>query len=260
MRQTSGLSYDDVPRMVATLLERLRAHGPRVHCITNSAAQTFTANVLLAMGCVPSMTLSAEEIEAFVVRSDALLIDLGTFDRERRAAAGLAVNSARQYKLPWVLDPVFVDRSPLRLEFAHWLIEQGPKAMRLNLAEFGALARTEPSRESAMAYARDHKVAVGLTDEIDLVTDGERVTEVVNGHPLMARVAAMGCASSALVAACLAIEEDAWRATTAALVMIGLAGERAAAESVGPGTFATAIIDALYGLETPSLIAHAKVM
>ncbi|HXZ46436.1 MAG TPA: hydroxyethylthiazole kinase, partial [Pseudolabrys sp.] len=27
---------------------RLRARGPRVHCITNAVAQNFTANVLLA--------------------------------------------------------------------------------------------------------------------------------------------------------------------------------------------------------------------
>ena len=75
----------------AVLLDRLRAQSPRVHCITNAVAQNFTANVLLAAGAVPSMTLSAEEIGAFVAGSNALLVNLGTFDNERRAATEIAV-------------------------------------------------------------------------------------------------------------------------------------------------------------------------
>jgi hydroxyethylthiazole kinase len=75
----------------------------------------------------------------------------------------------------------------------------------------------------------------------------------------MAKVTAMGCAGSALVAAFLAIEPDALRATAAALMMLGIAGELAARDVKGPGTFATAIIDAVNALDAPALIAHAKV-
>ncbi len=64
----------------------MRERSPRVHCVTNAVAQTFTANVLLAAGAIPSMTISADEIGAFVARADALLINLGTFDAERRDA------------------------------------------------------------------------------------------------------------------------------------------------------------------------------
>ena len=74
----------------------------------------------------------------------------------------------------------------------------------------------------------------------------------------MAKVTAMGCAASALVAACLAVEPDAWRATAAALVMIGVAGELAAAKAQGPGSFAVAILDALHNLDGPTLIARAR--
>ena len=68
--------------------------GPRVHCITNAVAQNFTANVLLAAGCVPSMTLSPEEIGPFVAGAQALLVNLGTFDSERREATEIAVETA----------------------------------------------------------------------------------------------------------------------------------------------------------------------
>ena len=103
------------------------------------------------------------------------------------------------------------------------------------------------------------KPSIALSGATDLISDGERLATVSNGHALMGKVTAMGCATSALMAACLAVESDAFRAATAALVMIGVAGEMAAAKADGPGSFAVAIIDALYALDGETLIAHARV-
>jgi len=255
----NALSRDDLAQNAAALLDRLRTRGPHVHCITNTVAQNFTANALLSLGCQPSMTLSAGEIGDFVARSQALLVNLGTFDRERREAIEIAVDTARRNKVPWVLDPVFVDRSAPRAGFARALIGRGPQVLRLNRAEFSALAGCEATPDALIAYARDKGLAVGLSGETDWVADGERVATVANGHALMAKVTAMGCAASALIAACLAVEQDGWRATAAGLLMIGVAGELAATQAKGPGSFAVAIIDALYNLDGPALIAHARV-
>jgi hydroxyethylthiazole kinase len=259
MHHPQAASRDDTVQVTAALLDRLRARKPHVHCITNAVAQNFTANMLLAAGCVPSMTLSPEEIAQFVARAHALLVNLGTFDRERREATEIAVETASQDNVPWVLDPVFVDRAAPRAAFARELVALGPKAVRLNHAEFSALAGAEPSRAALVAYAREKKIVIGLSGETDLVTDGERVITIANGHPLMAKVTAIGCAASALIAAYLSVEQDAWRATVAALVTIGVAGELAAARTQGPGSFAVAIIDALHNLDAQTLIAHARV-
>ncbi|HEY1473377.1 MAG TPA: hydroxyethylthiazole kinase [Pseudolabrys sp.] len=259
MRDSGVATRENVPQVAAALLERLRARSPRVHCITNTVAQYFTANVLLAVGTVPSMTLSMEEIALFVVGANALLVNLGTFDRERREATEMAVKTAAQAGVPWVLDPVFIDRVPPRAAFARDLIARTPKAVRLNAAEFTALSGSEPTRGTLATYARDTKTAIGLSGETDWVSDGERLAVIANGDALMAKVTAMGCAASALVAACLGVEEDAWRATAAALTIIGVAGELAAAEAQGPGSFAVAIIDTLHNLDGPTLIARAKV-
>ena len=251
------------PRALASaavdILQKLRARTPHVHCVTNTVAQNFTANVLLALGCVPSMTLSAGEIGDFVAGSDALLVNLGTFDRERREASEIAVDAARRGNVPWVLDPVFVDRSAPRAGFARVLIGRGPRVLRLNRAEFSALAGGEATPDALIAYAGDKNLTVGLSGEADWVADSERLASIANGHALMAKVTAMGCAGSALNAACLAVEPDAWRATAAALLVIGVAGEVAAARAAGPGSFAVAILDALYNLDGPTLVAHAKV-
>jgi hydroxyethylthiazole kinase len=259
MRHPGQATRDDVTHTAAALLERLRARSPRVHCITNAVAQNFTANVLLAVGCVPSMTVSAEEISAFVSRADALLVNLGTFDPERREATAIAVETAIRGSLPWVLDPVFIDRSIARADFARALLASLPKAVRLNAAEFTALSGNEPTRDALTALARGTKSVIGLSGAADLVGDGERLAVIANGHPLMAKVTAMGCAVSALVAACTVVEDDAWLATAAALAIAGVAGELAAEKATGPGSFAVAFLDTLFNLDGPALIAWAKV-
>jgi len=100
---------------------------------------------------------------------------------------------------------------------------------------------------------------VGLTGDPDIVTDGARTVSIRNGDPLMAQVTAMGCAASALVAACLAVEADAWRATAAGLLLVGIAGELAAACAHGPGTLAVGILDTLNALDQRAIVEHARV-
>jgi hydroxyethylthiazole kinase len=243
----------DLPAITAEVLARLRARAPRVHCITNAVAQAFTANMLLAAGAIPSMTISADEVGAFVARADALLVNLGTFDVERRAAADAAIAAAGE-RVPWVLDPVFIDRAPARAAYAKALVAKAPRVIRLNAAEFGALAGDAAPAD----YAREHATVVGLTGATDLVTDGSRHAGITNGHRLMGKVTAMGCAASALVAACLAVEPDAWRATVAGLLAFGVAGEVAAERARGPGSLAVEIIDALHDLDRATLLKRGR--
>ncbi len=241
--------------MAEDVLARIRSRAPRVHCLTNSVAQQYTANMLLAAGAVPSMTVAPEEVGAFVASADALLVNLGTFDAERRAAVELAVAAAGERRLPWLLDPVFIDRSPARAQFARKLVAGGPRAIRLNAAEFETLAGGDgPTR-----FAHSRGAVVALTGDVDVVTDGERRAAIASGHPLMGVVTAMGCAGSALVCAGLAVEADAWLATTAALTAFAVAGEVAADQARGPGSFAGAIIDALYRLDGATLRARARI-
>jgi len=250
--------HTELPAMAAELLSRLRERRPRVHCITNAVAQTFTANVLLAAGAVPSMTIDAEEVADFVTGADALLVNLGTFDAGRRAAAEIAIETANGAGKPWVLDPVFIDRTARRGAFARDLVAAKPRAIRCNRAEFEALAGAGPEGGALAGYALDSGAVVGLTGAIDLVTDGARLAAIANGDPMMARITAMGCAASALVTAALAVSGDAWTATAAALLWIGVAGDIAAKTAVGPGSLTVNLLDALYRLDADTLITHAR--
>ena len=130
----------DWPAITAELLSRLRRESTRVHAITNAAAQVLTANLILAAGGTPSLTIAPEEITAFTSRADALLVNLGTLDGDRRAAIPWGIAAAKAQGKPWVLDPVFVDASPARLELARLCLAGTPCVLRCNRAEFAALA------------------------------------------------------------------------------------------------------------------------
>lgn len=253
MRGSTGL-----PRATADILARLRARRPRVHCITNAVAQAFTANVLLAVGAVPSMTVAIDEIADFVAGADALLVNLGTLDPERRGAIARAVETATTAGRPWVLDPVFVDRSAPRAAMARGLVDRGPRIIRLNDGEFATLAGVPASDAACRDYARAHRTVIALTGKTDVVTEAERRAAVANGDALMAKVTAMGCAASALVAACAAVESDAWLAAIAGLLIIGVSGEVAAARAAGPGSFAVGILDALHALDDATILQRAR--
>jgi hydroxyethylthiazole kinase len=245
--------------IAADVLARIRARAPRVHCITNSVAQQYTANMLLAVGAVPSMTIAPEEIGAFTDGAGALLVNLGTFDKERKSAIEVALGAAAKHGVPWLLDPVFIERSSARAQFARELVSRGPAVVRLNAAEFAALAGEAADSGAPARYAPVHATVVALTGEVDVVADGERRMTIANGDPLMGLVTAMGCAGSALVCAALAVEADAFLATTATLAAFGVAGELAAVHADGPGSFAIAIVDALYNLRVADLRARIKV-
>jgi hydroxyethylthiazole kinase len=245
--------------IAADILGRVRDRAPRVHCITNTVAQQYTANMLLAAGAVPSMTIAREEIVSFVASADALLVNLGTLDAERRGAIDVALGAVHAARMPWVLDPVFIESSPGRAQFARELLARGPSAVRLNPAEFAPLFGGDPADEAAARVAEACATVVALTGGIDIVTDGGRRVAIANGHPLMGRVTAMGCAGSALVCAALAVETDAWLASVAALAALGVAGEVAGATARGPGSFASAIIDVLHGLDRATLRARLTV-
>jgi len=241
-----GLSADTI----ASVLDNLRTHAPRVHCITNSVAQTFTANVLLAAGAVPSMTIAPEEVGAFSRSADAVLVNLGTLDAVRRLAIEEVLDSVEATGKPWVLDPVFVDRSPVRCAYASDLMERGPWVIRANNAEYDALT----GDESALPADR----IIAMTGERDRIFGEGHSATLKNGHPMLARTTATGCAGGALLAACLAVEPDPFTATAAGLAIFALAGEIAGEKAKGPGSLVPLLLDALYSLERADITARLK--
>jgi len=71
-------------------------------------------------------------------------------------------------------------------------------------------------------------------------------------------VTGTGCILSAIIGAFAAVETDPLAAAAGAIAFFGVAGERAALRSQGPGTFRAALIDVLSELSPDDLIANGR--
>jgi len=248
-------------------LRQLRQRRPLVHAISNLVSLTPVANALLALGATPVMAHAEVEVAEITGAADALLLNLGTLEPAREAAMQRALARAAARAIPVVLDPVGVGASEYRRAVALALLQQAPVTLiRGNASEIRALAgETATARgvdsleasTAALAAARElaarHARVVVVSGTRDLLIHREAELAVANGHPLMARVTAMGCIASALCAAFAAVDPQPLRAAAHAMACMGLAGELAMQEAVGPGSLAVGFVDALYALEGPRL-------
>jgi hydroxyethylthiazole kinase len=245
---------------VGKAVAQLRASAPRVHVITNSVAQNFTANVLLAAGATPSMTIALDEVSAFTASADALLVNIGTLDANMREAIPCAIAVAKREKKPFVLDPVLVDRSPPRLAFANTILAEGPAIVRANVAELTTLAGGITNDDAVAEFAEKHECVVAATGSTDFVTDGKNFIYLGNGHLLMSKITAMGCAASALTAAFAAVESSPFIATVAALSMMNVAGEIVGKDAKGPGSFAVALLDTIHAIDSQTIYTRLEIL
>lgn len=238
----------------------IRQQSPIIHNITNYVAMNFSANALLAIGASPLMSSEPEEMEEIAGEADALVINIGCLERTQAEAMFKAASVVHALGKPWVLDPAGVGLSRLRRATADRLVkEYCPALIRGNATEIMVLSgadtksrgldsrhTTSEALEYASRLAVESGAVVAVSGATDYVTDGKRVEEVSGGSPMMACVTAMGCTASAVAAAFLAVDDDAFAASVNAMTLMATAGRKAAEKSGGPGSFAAQFIDCLY--------------
>ncbi len=254
-------------------LVAIRDQRPLVMNITNFVAMNFSANVLLAAGASPVMSHAREEVADMAAQVQALVLNIGTLEPAWVDAMHIAASTAAARGIPVVLDPVGAGATPFRTQVARDLLASGAMtAVRGNAGELAALAGLRGTVQGVDAagalpqsdlssWARGQRVLAIATGAVDVATNGADTRRVANGHPLMARVTATGCSLSALVGAFLAVARPAERldAAAAALAVFGVAGEAAARQAGGPGTFAPLLLDALAALEPGQVDAAARI-
>ncbi|HKA25770.1 MAG TPA: hydroxyethylthiazole kinase [Gaiellaceae bacterium] len=254
-------------------LAAIRARKPLVHQITNYVVMNETANATLALGALPVMAHAREEVEEMAAIAGALVLNIGTLSPhwvQAMVAAGHAANAAG---VPVVLDPVGAGATRYRTETAQMiLLELDVAVVRGNAAEIATLAGREAeirgvesigASDSAAALARAAARELGtvaaVTGAVDQVSDGDTTVGIANGNPLLARITGSGCIATAITGSFLAVRADAPLAAAAeALVALGVAGEDAARDAQGPGSFHAALYDALDGLDPQTIDGRAK--
>jgi hydroxyethylthiazole kinase len=230
-----------------------------------------TANATLALGALPVMAHAPQEVEEMAAVAGALVLNIGTLSEHWIEAMLLAGKAATG---PIVLDPVGAGATRYRTETARRLLDELDIAVvRGNAAEIATLAGREAEirgvesigagdapEELARAAARTLGTVAAVTGPIDYVSDGDRVIAVANGHELLGTVSGTGCMSTAVTGAFLATKpKEPLEAAAEALVAFGVAGEDAARDARGPGTFHAGLYDALYNLDPETLDQRARV-
>ena len=249
---------------------RLRERRPLVHQITNYVVMNETANATLAIGALPVMAHAREEVEQMASAAGALVLNIGTLSPPWVEAMLLAGRAANAAGVPVVLDPVGAGATDYRTETARRIAGEVELAVvRGNAAEIATLAggRRRSAASSRSAAESGARARGGCAS----TRHGRRrdrprrprlrrraVNAVANGHPLLATVTGTGCMSTAMTGCFLAVAPP-LEAATAALVAFGVAGEDAAREARGPGSFHVGLYDALAALDPGTLDGRARV-
>ncbi|MDI9259267.1 hydroxyethylthiazole kinase [Alicyclobacillus sendaiensis] len=258
-------------------LERVRAERPLVHNITNLVVTNIAANTLLALGASPVMAHAHEEVADMASIARAIALNLGTLDPYVVTSMDLASEAANRRGVPIVLDPVGAGATPYRTGAAMRLLDtRRVQVLRGNQGEIGVLtgAGGEVAGVDAKGagaglvdamrrFARDRGLIVAATGEEDLVTDGEVVYELANGHPWEASITGSGCSLTAVIGAFVGVSDGTkgglLEATVAAITCFNVAAEMAAEGAGGPGSFQVRLLDALHTLTARDVDARARI-
>jgi len=244
-------------------LRQVRERNPLVLNVTNNVVPNLTANALLALGASPAMTHAPDDAAELAAVSDALVLNIGTPAAsyvESMFKAGAVANAKA---VPVVLDPVAVGATGYRREVVRELFARVRlAAVRGNASEILSLAGEQgtskgadstQASEEAMDAARSLAARLGavvcVSGARDMLTDGQQVLAVDNGHIMMTKVTGLGCAATALVGAFAACGEDILALSASAMAVMGLAGEVAAQGAAGPGTLQVRFLDTLYAMD-----------
>lgn len=262
--------------MLGDILNRTRTRSPLVHCMVNLVTANDCANMVLAAGASPIMAEDFEEVEQVTAFCDALVLNLGTPSPRKIEALLLAGETARRLDKPVVLDPVGAGCSDFRKNAAQALLTRvRPDIIRGNAGEIRTLlqggsthrgvdaeAVEEAPHVLARALAEKTGAVVVLSGEADIVTDGQTVFCVHNGHPMMRSVTGTGCQMSVLIGAFAAANPDCLlHSALAGVCACGLCGElalRRLSALDGNASYRNYIIDAVYHLSERDLEEGAR--
>ena len=253
--------------VLSAAIAAVRTQSPLVHNITNYVVMNNSANALLAIGASPVMAHWVSEMEEMTAIAGALVLNIGTLDDKWIDGMLAAGKAAMRRDTPIVLDPVGVGATSQRAEAAMKIIEHcRPTIIRGNASEIMALVdasvksrgvdsseSSDDALESAKRLAVDTGAVVVISGATDYITNGTDVYTVEGGNPIMTTVTGMGCTSTAIVGAFAAVVEDPMVAATAAMAVMSLAGERAAANARGNGSMQMHFLDELYNLTPETL-------
>ena len=259
--------------MIEEILEKVRKEKPLVHHITNWVTIYDCANITRAFGALPVMAHAKEESGDMAKIASCLVLNIGTLTPDLIESMIIAGKSANEKKIPVVLDVVGVGATKLRNEKALELIDEikvniikGNASEIANLAGKKILTRGVESTEVkanlvelAKKLALKRNATVVVTGKEDIVTNGNKVFIIKNGHKMMGNIVGTGCMAASVIGSFAGIEKDYTLASAAALACFGIAGELAAKRSNGLGSFKEKLYDEVFNLNSKIIREMIKI-
>lgn len=277
--------------MFENIIENVHNYKPLIHSITNYVSMNDCANILLASGGSAIMSEDVHEVEDITSLCSGLNINIGMLNEEKLEAMLLAGKKANIINNPVVLDPVGAGASSFRTASALRIMKEVRlSAIRGNISEIKALLYaiegidnkdivsmgveavtadriTENNLSEVVQLAAELALKINtvicMTGVIDIVTDGNIVYYIRNGHPMMSKVTGAGCQLSELVAAYITANNDRIpEAAAAAVSVMGICGEIAYNRMSGldgNASYRNYIIDAVYNMTDDMLCNMCKV-
>lgn len=244
---------------LGTVIKNIREKQPIIFHITNTVTINDCANITLAAGAAPLMSFCAEEIEDICSFAAALVINIGTMDKQMRDMAFQAGQTANRLGKPVIFDPVGAGATRARKELVAQLLAKVQfSVIKGNMAEIKSIYGIENREnrgvdsvedlengiEIAQNLALQYGTVLAITGKQDIISDGQRVARVNNGTPVLGKLTGTGCMTASLIGSACGANRDYFTATAAAVAMMGIAGEKANAQhSAGNGTVRVAILD-----------------
>ena len=257
---------------ISDIRKTVRQNQPLIHCITNPISINQCANAILAIGARPMMAEHPKEVSEITRTACSLMLNLGNITDARMESMLRSAQTAKEQKIPFLLDAVGIACSTLRREYVHKLLNTAPPTViKGNYSEIQALYRASYHSSgvdadsaldihtidhTAISLARSMKTIILASGKDDIVTDGKRLYHIQNGTYQLSQVTGTGCLLGALCASYLSAKTGIEAVLTGCSVL-GICGELAQTDR-GTGTFLCKLMDSLSTLTDADLKEKLK--
>jgi hydroxyethylthiazole kinase len=267
----------NITARAANLIAQVRKKSPLVHQITNYVTVNDCANITLAAGASPVMADDIAEAAEITAISSVLLLNIGTLNEKTVDSMLVSGKKANELGLPVVFDPVGAGASTFRDQTTRMILSRIKIAVvRGNLSEISFAAGLKATTKgvdasgadfgndavfAAKETARQSGCVAAVTGATDIVSDGQRVIRIQNGHAMLSGITGTGCMATALIGAFAGVAKDYLAAAVAGVAVMGIAGEIAfeAAGNKGLGSYHAALTDAVSLMDENVFEKRAKI-
>lgn len=259
---------------VCEALELIKRRNPLVHHITNYVSVNDCANITLTIGASPIMSDEIDDIKDLIKISNALVLNIGTLNNRTIESMVYFGKEANKINIPIVLDPVGAGATKLRTETALKILEEVKiNVLRGNMSEIKSLLgvsfntkgvdsteKMDGAEYIASSAANRFNCVVGISGEVDVISDGKEIYKVSNGHNNLTKITGTGCMVTSLIGSFLGAGCESLTSCVASYIVMGICGEEAY-KKVGNniGTFKVKLFDELFNLDEVKIKEGGKV-